>query len=50
MLVWTVQLTGGEDDRMEAAPLAADSGALVALSEETLRMGAGVAGHRQALR
>ncbi|MGY1636229.1 hypothetical protein ACI78V_06195 [Geodermatophilus sp. SYSU D00742] len=36
MPIWTVQITGGEDERIEAGLLATESGALVALSEEGL--------------
>jgi hypothetical protein len=34
MPVWTVQLAAGEDERVEAAVLGLDGGALVAVSEE----------------
>src|SRR3712207_5987393 len=36
MPMWTVQITGGEDEKIEAGLLATDSGALVALSEDGL--------------
>ena len=36
MPIWTVQVTAGEDEEMEAGLLATESGALVALSDEGL--------------
>jgi hypothetical protein len=45
MHVWTVQLAGGEEDRVEAALLAADGGALIALSEEGIVVRAWAPGH-----
>ena len=36
MPVWTVQVLGDEDERVEAGMLVCESGALVALSEECL--------------
>lgn len=37
---WTVQVAGGEDERVDAGMLAMEGGALVALSEEGLVIGA----------
>jgi hypothetical protein len=34
MPVWTVQVAGGEDQRVEAGMLITESGALIALSQE----------------
>lgn len=36
MPVWTVQVAGGRDERIEAGMLATEAGVLVALSEEGL--------------
>ncbi len=36
MPIWTVQITDGEDERIEAGLLATQGGALVALSEDGL--------------
>jgi hypothetical protein len=36
MPIWTVQITDGEDEKIEAGLLATESGALVALSEDGL--------------
>jgi hypothetical protein len=40
MSQWTVQITDGEDERVEAGMLAMEGGALVALSDEGLVIGA----------
>jgi hypothetical protein len=37
---WTVQMAGGDDERVDAGMLAMEGGALVALSEEGLVVGA----------
>ena len=37
---WTVQITDGDDERVEAGMLAMEGGALVALSDEGLVVGA----------
>jgi hypothetical protein len=37
---WTVQITDGEDERVEAGMLAMEGGALVALSDDGLVIGA----------
>ncbi len=36
MPIWTVQITDGEDEKIEAGLLATEGGALVALSEDGL--------------
>ena len=36
MPVWTVQIAGGQDQRVEAGMLVLESGALIALAEECL--------------
>ncbi len=36
MSVWTVRMPSGEDERIEAAIILLESGALMALSEESL--------------
>jgi hypothetical protein len=40
MSQWTVQIADGEDERVEAGMLAMEGGALVALSDEGLVIGA----------
>ena len=47
MPVWTVQSAGGQDERVEAGLLATEGGALVALTEEGLMLGAWAPGQWQ---
>ncbi|MGY1608138.1 MULTISPECIES: hypothetical protein [unclassified Geodermatophilus] len=50
MPIWTVQTTGGEDERVEAGLLATESGALVALSDDGLLTRAWAPGQWRAVR
>jgi photosystem II stability/assembly factor-like uncharacterized protein len=50
MPVWTVQIAGGDDERVEAELLATESGALVALSEEGLLLRAWAPGQWRTVR
>lgn len=50
MPVWTVRMPGGEDERIEAEMLLLESGALMALSEESLVVRAWAPGVWQTVR
>ena len=50
MPIWTVQITDGEDERIEAGLLATESGALVALAEDGLLTRAWAPGQWRAVR
>jgi hypothetical protein len=49
MPVWTVQVAGSKEERVEAGMLATESGALVALSQQGLLLRAWAPGHWQAV-
>ena len=50
MPLWTVQLTDGEDEEVEAGLLATEGGALVALSDDGLMVRAWAPGRWQTVR
>jgi hypothetical protein len=50
MPIWTVQSSGGQDERVEAGMLATEAGALVALSEEGILVRAWAPGHWSSVR
>ena len=50
MPIWTVQLAGGQEERLEADLLATEGGALVGMSEEGLLVRAWAPGHWQSAR
>ncbi len=50
MPIWTVQVTDGEDETVEAELLATEGGALVALSEDGLLMRAWAPGQWRTVR
>lgn len=50
MPVWTVQVAGSKDERVEAGMLATESGALVALSQQGLLVRAWAPGHWETVR
>ncbi|MGY1593218.1 hypothetical protein ACI79D_14685 [Geodermatophilus sp. SYSU D00708] len=50
MPIWTVELTGEQDERIEADVLATDGGALVAFSGEGLMVRAWAPGHWRTVR
>jgi hypothetical protein len=45
MPIWTVEISGGRDERVEAGMLATEAGALVALSDEGVLVRAWAPGH-----
>ncbi|MFW3170835.1 hypothetical protein [Geodermatophilus sp. CPCC 206100] len=50
MPIWTVEVTGGRDERVEAGLLATEAGALVAISEEGVMVRAWAPGHWSTVR